>query len=139
VSSISAETARIVIERALDRCEYCRMHQALQGATFHIEHILPKSVGGNDAPENLALACPSCNLSKSARTVAKDPETGIPTVLYHPRRDEWTNHFSFRGYHVTALTATGRCTIDALQLNASRRLLIREAEEGFSLFPPEAG
>ena len=32
--------------RAEDRCESCRMHQALQGGTFHVEHILPNARGG---------------------------------------------------------------------------------------------
>ncbi len=32
-----------VEERAEDRCEYCRMHQALQGGTFHVEHIVPSA------------------------------------------------------------------------------------------------
>jgi len=49
-----AEIFRLVRERAGDRCEYCRMHQALQGATFHLEHITPGSCGGATALENLA-------------------------------------------------------------------------------------
>lgn len=35
------EIVREVEARAGRRCEYCRMHQALQGATFHVEHIIP--------------------------------------------------------------------------------------------------
>jgi hypothetical protein len=38
-----SEHAREVETRAGSRCEYCRMHQALQGATFHVEHILNHS------------------------------------------------------------------------------------------------
>lgn len=53
-----SEAARTVVERAKHRCEYCRMHQSLQGATFHIEHIQPASRGGSDSKGNLALACP---------------------------------------------------------------------------------
>jgi hypothetical protein len=36
-----------VHKRTAARCEYCRMHQALQWATFHIEHIVPLSRGGD--------------------------------------------------------------------------------------------
>ena len=61
------ETQRLVEDRAGGRCEYCRMHQSLQGATFHIEHIVPSSRGGFSEPDNLAGACPSCNLRKSDR------------------------------------------------------------------------
>ena len=32
--------------RAASRCAYCRMHQALQGGTFHVEHITPSVRGG---------------------------------------------------------------------------------------------
>jgi 5-methylcytosine-specific restriction endonuclease McrA len=53
--------------RAAGRCEYCRMHQSLQGATFHVEHIVPRSRGGPAQLDNLAWACPSCNLRKANR------------------------------------------------------------------------
>ena len=62
--------------RAGQRCEYCRMHQSLQGATFHVEHITPTAAGGSDEVANLAWACPSCNLKKSNRQTIVDPETG---------------------------------------------------------------
>lgn len=33
---------------------------------YHVDHLYPLSKGGSNGPENLALACPSCNLHKSA-------------------------------------------------------------------------
>ena len=39
--SLPYELAAAVRERAGGRCQYCLMHQALQGATFHVEHIIP--------------------------------------------------------------------------------------------------
>ena len=54
-----------VEQRAAGRCEYCRMHQSLQGATFHVEHIVPTVLGGSSTLSNLAWACPGCNLQKS--------------------------------------------------------------------------
>ena len=122
--------------RARGRCEYCCMHQSLQGATFHVEHIVPRARGGSSLPENLALACPSCNLRKSDRIEFPDPETGHLTPLFNPRADDWSKHFRWDGYQVASLTATGRATVAALDLNHMRRLRIREAEELFSLFPP---
>lgn len=82
-----------VIERAAERCEYCRMHVALQGATFHIEHVL----GGEDALDNLALACPSCNLHKTERTCCYDSITNTEVPLFNPRLHNWTDHFAFEG------------------------------------------
>lgn len=131
-----AETVRQVTARAGERCEYCRMHQALQGASFHIEHINPQSAGGPDTPDNLALACPRCNLTKSDRLTAPDPETGNEVPLFHPRVDHWEDHFAWDGYRVVGRTPVGRALVAAFDLNHPRRLRIREAEEHFGLFPP---
>ena len=60
--SVPGDLAAAVRRRAASRCQYCLMHQRLQGATFHVEHIIPRSKGGADELANLALACPSCNL-----------------------------------------------------------------------------
>ncbi len=114
------------------------MHQSLQGATFHIEHIKPSSAGGPDTADNLALSCPSCNLGKSDRVSAPDPETERDVPLFNPRTDRWAEHFSWdEEWRIVGLTPTGRAAVAALNLNHPRRLLIREAEEWFNLFPPE--
>lgn len=132
-----AEIARLVAARAADRCEYCLMHQALQGATFHVEHATPRAAGGTDAADNLALACPGCNLAKSSRVAATDPVTGGEVPLFNPRTDRWADHFAWDDRrHVAGLTPVGRATVAALHLNHPRRVLIREAEEAFDLFPP---
>jgi copper homeostasis protein CutC len=39
--NIPASLRRLAIQRANDRCEYCKIAQAGQVATFHIDHILP--------------------------------------------------------------------------------------------------
>lgn len=133
-----AETVRQVIARAGNRCEYCRMHQSLQGATFHIEHIRPQSAGGSDSPDNLALSCPGCNLSKSNRLTATDPESDLEVPLFNPRTDRWSDHFAWNeDRHLLGISPVGRATVAALQLNHARRVIIREAEEWFDLFPPD--
>jgi hypothetical protein len=131
-----AERVRETEARAGQRCEYCRMHQALQGATFHVEHIIPTSAGGSDDLANLAWACPSCNLKKSNRLTALDPETAQEVALFNPRTDHWEDHFVWSGYAVVGRTPIGRALVAAFDLNHPRRLLIREAEEQFELFPP---
>jgi hypothetical protein len=112
------------------------MHQALQGATFHVEHTVPSSRGGADDPANLAWACPACNLHKSDRVSAVDPDSGAVVPRFNPRTDRWADHFRWDGYEVVGLTLIGRATIFALDLNHSRRVMIRRAEEMFDLFPP---
>ena len=61
MNSIPAELRRLVIHRAGGRCEYCRLAQAGQEATFHVDHIIPSAAGGPTVAENLALACVSCS------------------------------------------------------------------------------
>ena len=125
---VPAELASAVWLRAQQRCEYCRMHQALQGATFHVEHIVPRAKGGETNLANLALACPGCNLRKADRVEAIDALTSTLQPLFHPRRDVWSDHFRWSGDHVEGVTAGGRATVAALDLNHPRRVRIREAE-----------
>jgi hypothetical protein len=122
--------------RAEGRCEYCRMHQSLQGATFHVEHIVPRSRGGATEPNNLAWACPGCNLRKSDRTEGRDPLTRATVALFNPRTDNWSDHFCWEGYRLLGRTHVGRATVHLLQLNDSRRVRIRQTEELFGLFSP---
>ncbi len=129
------EIVRLVEMRAGGRCEYCRMHQALQGATFHVEHILPSSRGGSSNPDNLAWSCPGCNLRKADRTQAPDPSSGTVVSLFNPRTERWSEHFRFEGYGLVGQTPVGRATVLLLDLNHSRRILIRQAEEFLELFP----
>jgi hypothetical protein len=112
------------------------MHQSLQGATFHVEHVIPRSRGGATVLDNLAWACPGCNLGKSDRVEASDPQTGRAAPLFHPRTERWEDHFRWAGHEIVALTPVGRATLSALDLNRPRRRLIRRAEELFGLFPP---
>ena len=133
--SVSENTRRLVRERAQDRCEYCRMVQVIQGATFHIEHIIPRSKGGRTILENLALACPSCNFHKADHTQSQDPETEQVVSLFHPQQDNWPEHFRFEGSKIVGITPMGRATVALLDFNSERRLLIRAIERALGLPP----
>ena len=111
---------RQVRERADGRCEYCRMHESLQGATFHIEHVVPRSRGGDSSPENLAWACPRCNLCKSNRVEVPDPESGQRVPLFNPRTDRWGDHFRWDDYRVVPLSAIGDADLDKEAARAKR-------------------
>ncbi len=132
----SAAIVKLIRERAMNRCEYCRMHQSMQVATFHIEHVIPLAAGGTSSPDNLALACPTCNLHKSQRINASDPQTSKIVPLFHPRLDQWEEHFGWSGHEIVGKTPLGRATVAVLDLNHARRLKVRAAEETFGLFPP---
>ena len=128
MSDIPARLRRLVVLRAGDRCEYCRLAQKGQEATFHLDHILPKVAGGRTAAANLALACVSCSLRKEARRSAIEPNTNRRVALFHPRRQRWRDHFRWEGFRIVGLTPTGRATVAALQMNRPLILAIRQEE-----------
>jgi 5-methylcytosine-specific restriction endonuclease McrA len=48
-------------------CWYCGL--SLRGVETHVDHIVPKSAGGGDDDENLALTCHWCNMAKREYSV----------------------------------------------------------------------
>ena len=44
------------------RCAYCG--KKLTDETFHVDHILPRCLGGSDAFGNLIASCSDCNYAK---------------------------------------------------------------------------
>lgn len=125
-----------VIDRADNRCEYCRLSQVGQVATFHIDHVMPLSAGGETKINNLALACVSCSLRKAARQTAQDPTTGETAPIFNPRRQSWSDHFRWEGVSVVGSTAIGRATIAVLTMNRPIMLAIRAEEAFFDRHPP---
>lgn len=133
---VPARLRRLVIKRANGRCEYCGLAQEGQEATFHFDHILPRKEGGPTAAGNLAWACVSCSLRKESRSRSADPETGRMAALFHPRTQDWYEHFRWDGIVVAGLTPTGRATVAALRLNRPSILVIRLEEVERGRHPP---
>ncbi len=136
MSDVPTRLRRLVENRAGGYCEYCRLAQQGQEATFHIDHIVPMVAGGPTVAENLAVACVSCSLRKAARRFAPDPLTGRRVALFHPRRQRWARHFQWRGFTVVGQTATGRATVAALEMNRPLILAIRQEEAAHGRHPP---
>jgi len=136
VSHVPVALARVVRERANDRCEYCGLAQEGQEAEFHIDHIVPRADGGPTEIDNLALACVSCSLRKAAKRTAPDHESGSLAPLFHPRQNKWSDHFSYDGVLLLGRTAIGRATIAALEMNRDRALQVRQVEERLGRYPP---
>ena len=128
---IGAATRQRVRQRAGNRCEYCHTRQDDEPfITYQVEHVVPKQHGGLDDEENLALACPQCNLHKGPNLSGIDPETGAIEPLFHPRRQAWDEHFEARGPYLSGITPTGRATARVLAMNDEARVdLRREAPE----------
>lgn len=58
---------RAIFEASNGQCHYCGAVLDLTGK-WHIEHQLPRALGGGDDGLNLVAACVPCNLGKSDRT-----------------------------------------------------------------------
>ncbi len=136
MSDIPRPLADEVILRARNRCEYCRLSQLGQEATFHIDHITPRAAGGPTTSENLALACVSCSLRKWAKRAAVDPLSGAEVPLFHPRADVWGEHFRWDGPLLVPLTPTGRATAESLAFNRPMIVAIRQEETARGRHPP---
>ena len=125
---IPAALRQQVVQRAADRCEYCRLSQKGQEATFHIDHVMPVAYGGETHLDNLALARVSCSLRKAARREAVDPDSGQSVPLYNPRRQPWETHFRWQVVRLIGQTETGRATVETLSMNRPLALAIRAEE-----------
>ena len=96
-------------------------------AALHVEHIIPKTHGGSDDIDNLALACIDCNLHKGTNLTGIDPETSAVTQLFHPRHQAWEDHFEWQGIYLAGKTATGRTTIRVLNINSEDQVALRSS------------
>ena len=129
---------RLVTERSRGQCEYCRCLTGFHSDPFAIEHIVPEARGGSTDETNLALSCLGCNSFKSAFQTGIDPVTEREVPLFHPRQQQWTQHFAWNDdtTQVLGITATGRATVARLRLNRPGLVNLRAALRRFGVHPP---
>lgn len=79
-------------------CYYCL--QSLKGKRINVEHVIPRSRGGDNNPKNLVLACATCNKDKGSTLYSGTKRRRIRAKFYNERRairkayfaaEEWTN------------------------------------------------
>lgn len=122
---ISVALRRAVVDRAQHFCEYCGVPDVATLLPHEPDHIVAIQHGGRTALENLCYACFECNRFKGPNLSSVDPDTGMVTDLYHPRKAPWSAHFRWRGGVIEPLTATGRATAFLLRLNIEDRVAFR--------------
>jgi hypothetical protein len=120
-----SELREFVRSRARGRWEYCLLRDEVQLLPFHVEHIVAKQHGGSDETSNLAWACDRCNAYKGPNLASVDPTTGAVVELFHPRKDNWTEHFRSHHGEIDGITPLGRATVRLLQMNSRRRIELR--------------
>lgn len=130
---------RSVYERAKGCCEYCRSQAHFATESFAVEHIIPRHAGGETVLENLALACFGCNSYKHIKTVGIDPHTNEEVPLFHPRLQQWSEHFvrANNFTEIVGLAATGRATVMILQFNRSELINLRRVLHQVGEHPPQ--
>jgi len=136
---VSAEQRRIVFERAQGCCEYCRSQERFAVQSFSIEHIIPRDQEGQNSVDNLALSCQGCNNHKYNKIEGRDPIDGQNVPLYHPRQQQWSDHFAWNHDYtlIIGLTPTGRATVETLQLNREGLVNLRRVLYVMGEHPPK--
>ena len=69
---------RNLFARDKNRCQYCGKRQ--RTSELSLDHIIPKSMGGKSAWENIVCACAKCNVKKGGRT----PRQAAMTLIQKP-------------------------------------------------------
>jgi hypothetical protein len=135
---LSARLRAAVIARAAGRCEYCRSPDRYAPDPFPIDHVQPRSRGGDHTLANLAYACAGCNERKYVATEERDPTTGEMVLLFHPRQHRWDEHFDWSAdsSEILGRTPTGRATIARLDMNRPRLVALRRLLRVMGEHPP---
>ncbi len=93
--------------------------------TYHIEHILARQHVADNTMKNLALACFRCNGSKGPNIAGYDIVTATLQPLFNPRKNHWSDHFSWNGPIIVPLSAIGRVSVHVLQMNRPNTVRLR--------------
>jgi hypothetical protein len=138
MSRLRGKIRQRIFQAARFQCEYCRSPQDFLLADLELDHIRPKGKEGKTVDDNLSAICRKCNELKGMQTEAVDPQTGETAPLYNPRIQAWSDHFefSFDGSFIMGKTAIGRATVEALQLNRRRAVLLRRMWRKAGWHPP---
>ena len=86
-------TRRNLMRRDEQRCQYCGRRPA--AAELSIDHVLPRSRGGENSWENCVLACVQCNRRKGSKLMQ---DCGM-RLLREPRAPQWSPIFEVATTH----------------------------------------
>jgi hypothetical protein len=121
------------------RCGYCLTPELYTGQQLVPDHLVPEALGGETVLDNLWLACRHCNEHKNQRMYALDPISNDEVSLFNPRTQLWSLHFvwSDDGTQIRGITAIGRATVAALQMNRKGLVVARSFWVQAGWHPPE--
>lgn len=134
--TLSDAQRNYVRERAGNCCEYCRLSANDSPAPFHVDHIIPQKHDGTDDFDNLCFSCFKCNAHKSHDLTGFDPQTGEIARIFHPRKQQWEDHFELDDdMFILGKTAIGRTTAKVLRMNDEERVESRQILADIDEYP----
>lgn len=127
----------MVNERARGQCEYCQTQDSIV-IDMEVDHVVPLTRNGETSMSNLSLSCIGCHMFKRDFVAAIDPETGVETALYNPRKQKWRDHFRWddEKTRLVGLSAVGRATVSRLKMNRLGAVRARRRWVDAGLHPP---
>ncbi len=138
---IPAALRRQVARRADFLCEYCLLHEDDTYFGCEVDHVISEKHGGLTQTGTLAYACFACNRSKGSNIASLVPGTARLVPLFHPRRDQWHEHFGLSemdGVTIVPVSGIGEATARLLRLNDPDRLVERQALRAAIRYPVPA-
>lgn len=124
-----------VAERALFKCEYCLIREEDMVFPYQIDHIISKKHKGGSEMDNLAFACSMCNQFKGTDIASCLTPNGAVIPLFHPRKQDWEDHFKYLNGEILAKTEVGEATAQLLHFNSSDRIMLRKLLEQVGRYP----
>jgi len=105
IKSFKANLRRDMYNKQNKLCAFCRIHVPLACVPMHREHIVYKDEHPQwmFLPENLCVACPTCNEFKGTTEVLVNPRTktypksGDGFKIIHPLCDKFSEHIELVG------------------------------------------
>lgn len=135
---IDRQLRRLVATRADYLCEYCLIHEQDTALGCAVDHIISLKHGGQTDADNLAYACVYCNRFKGSDIGSIIWQTREFTRFYHPRWDNWAEHFQLEAYLIQPITNIGEVTARILGFNDSARWLERQLLISQNKYPSPA-
>ncbi len=79
--AVSKRTRFEVLKRDDHTCQYCGAKAP--DAVLHVDHVIPKSLGGSNKPENLLTACKDCNAGKGSSNLTDEKVSELSDRAAH--------------------------------------------------------
>lgn len=133
---IPKDLRRIVAQRANNRCEYCGLHESDSDLPFHIDHIVSLKHKGQTVEQNLAFCCSACNFSKGSDlgTYLESQQNSL-IRFFHPRSDNWEEHFEIQNGFITPKTPVGEATVAIFLFNTPDKVELRRLLTALGRYP----